>query len=135
MYSVIIPTMWRVESFPKFLKVLSNQELISEIIIINNDESKTPLNMDKYCKVKLLNQTHNIGVNPAWNLGVLNSNQDTLCILNDDIKFDVKLFHFLQDKVTAECGMIGIDIESKKSGMSIEIAESMIFGYACLFYS
>lgn len=134
MYSVIIPTMWKVESFPKFLKTLSAQELISEVIIVNNDIAKTPSDINKYHKIKLLNQDHNIGVNPAWNLGVLHSNEDLLCILNDDIEFDISIFDFLKDKINTECGMIGIDIESKTSLYDLQKVDSMIFAYACLFF-
>ena len=134
MYSVVIPTMWRVRSFPQFLETLVKEPLVSEIIIINNDVKNTPSDLITHPNIKLLNQSTNIGVNAAWNLGVSASSEDTLCMLNDDIEFDFKIFNYLKDKISTDVGMIGIDIHTKTSELSLETVEEFMFGYACLFF-
>lgn len=133
-FSVIIPTMWKIDSFPHFLQSLAEHNLVDEVIIINNNIKKTPFSLLNHPNIKLLNQSHNIGVNPAWNLGVSKSRGDILCISNDDIEFDFQIFNFLEDKITLDSGMIGIDIHKKSSEMILEPAAERAFGYACLFF-
>jgi hypothetical protein len=70
------------------LKDLDASDYIEEIIIIDNDTSKCP-GLSDISKLIYLPQKENIYVNPAWNLGVETSSCDYVCILNDDISFDV----------------------------------------------
>lgn len=66
MYSVIIPTLWLPHYFLNTLRVLCDYSLVDEIIIIDNDKTKTPTdNILKHHKIKLLTQESNIYVNPA----------------------------------------------------------------------
>ena len=98
-FSVVVPTMWRSKSlFEKSLINMLSEDLVDEVIIINNDVSLTP----KWkClsdpKIIMLNQQENIKVNPAWNLGVKTSKNDYICIINDDLYFDNKLFSRLNE--------------------------------------
>ena len=63
-------------------------------IIINNNVEDTPIHtVLDYPKVIVYNQESNIYVNPAWNLGVKHSRFNKLCILNDDLIFDLKLIN------------------------------------------
>jgi hypothetical protein len=85
MFSVIIPTMWRSKKILSSVSDLINCNLISEIIIINNNvgqELEIDFNNDK---IKLLNQKENIYVNPSWNLGVTTSTNEHLLFINDDV--------------------------------------------------
>ena len=115
-YSVIIPTMWKcLPIFSKALKSYINNPLVGEIIIINNDVSKTPdwseLN---HSKVRMFNQQTNIFVNPAWNLGVRESKFKLLCIANDDIDVDPRVFVKLQSRITPKEGMFGLNAGIEK---------------------
>jgi len=107
-YSVIIPTMWRAnEVLIPFLYKLCACESVGEIIIVNNDVSKTP-NLEYNSKLKLFNFDTNIYVNPAWNFGVTISQFDRLCIANDDISFDTQVFDILQDQLSESNGVFGL---------------------------
>lgn len=109
-YSVIIPSMWRCPELTlKQINVLEKNNFVNEIIIINNDKDRTPLNeLSKFKKIKLLDQETNIGVNPAWNLGVKEAKNELLCIMNDDIIYDDRIFEKLVDKLYSGSGPFGL---------------------------
>lgn len=109
-FSVIIPTMWRAVEYLELYDHLVNCDLVGEVIIINNDPSKTPLWLPtlSHPKIVMINQETNIMVNPAWNIGVEVAKYDRLCFCNDDIVFDPKLFEKIYDRVTPEYGPHGI---------------------------
>lgn len=109
-FSVVVPTMWRCNDvFEKILTELSNHTLVDEIIIINNEVNNTPdLDILNHYKIKMLNQKENIYVNPAWNLGVHESKNDKICLLNDDLWFDIKLLNKIHSMVTPENGAFGL---------------------------
>lgn len=97
-FSLVIPTMWRYAPFVDFLTHLVKLDLVGEIIIIDNDITKTPKDQIlHHPKVKLHRFIKNIFVNPAWNYGVAVSSYDKICIMNDDIIFDLKVFSILED--------------------------------------
>lgn len=107
-FSVIIPTMWKAkEQLLNFLPTLNSHPLVGEIIIINNDSKNTP-EIPVLNKLKLINTDENIGVNPAWNIGVYYSTYDILCLANDDIDFDTKVFDKLENLVTKDTGVFGL---------------------------
>jgi glycosyltransferase involved in cell wall biosynthesis len=110
MFSVIIPTMWRAPGV--FLQALNNyidSDLVSEIIIINNDKDKTPSWSElNHSKVIHIFENQNTYVNPAWNKGVELASNDKICIANDDIVFDKRLFAKIYDRVIPENGVQGI---------------------------
>lgn len=98
-FSVIVPTMWRSLSlFERSLDDLVKHDLVDEIILINNDVNRTPdWPVLSHPKLKILNQAQNIKVNPAWNLGVSVSKNENICIINDDLYFDTKLFDRIKE--------------------------------------
>jgi hypothetical protein len=49
-------------------------------------------------KIKLLAQINNIFVNPAWNLGVQEAKNNLICLCNDDLIFDTKIFDLISMK-------------------------------------
>lgn len=155
MYSVIIPTLWLPHYFLNTLRVLCDYSLVDEIIIIDNDKTKTPTdNILKHHKIKLLTQESNIYVNPAWNLGVSLCKNEKICILNDDITFDLHIFDYLNEKLNKSIGIIGLDMlgimnENNDNSPSWEMLvdnckfenyislyaiETRIFGFGCIMF-
>ena len=109
-YSVIVPTMWRVaDQFVGFLKTLCDHPAVDEIIIFNNDNTKTPSDpVLQNSKIKVFDFGHNIFVNPAWNLGVKTARNERICIVNDDVIFDTALFERLQNMLVPQNGLFGL---------------------------
>lgn len=110
MFSVVTLTMWRApEVFQRALDGYIAHNLVEEVILINNDVSKTPdWPQLQHPKVKVFNQRENIKVNPGWNLGVALAKNEKLCIANDDIEFDIRLFDKIYSRVIPELGAHGI---------------------------
>jgi len=111
MISIITPTMWKNNYFCDFLFYLTKLDVVGEVILINNDVKNTPIHKALLNeKVKILNQSENIYCNPAWNLGVLNSTYDNLCLLSDDVICDLKLFLIAEDFLNEkeDVGLLGI---------------------------
>lgn len=109
-FSVIVPTMWKYPPFLDFLKDLVSEFTIREIIIINNDKDNTPLDdIFEHHKIKMWwFQEGNIGVNPAWNFGVANASEDKICLMNDDIIFDLKIFNKIHYRLSFVEGVYGL---------------------------
>jgi hypothetical protein len=108
-FSVIVPTMWRVaHQFINFLRPLCDNPLVDEIIIINNDTTKTPKHGLSNPKINIVNFSENIYVNPAWNYGVSIAKNNKICLLNDDIMFDIRLFTKLENLITKNNGVFGL---------------------------
>lgn len=97
MFTVIIPTMWKVPHITtKLLELLQGIELVGEILLIANSPE---VNITNHTKITILNEGRpNLGVNPSWNLGALWASNDYLCILNDDIIPDINIFSVVKDK-------------------------------------
>lgn len=111
MFSVIIPTLWKVDFREELIK-LQKSKLIKEIIIINNNKINTPewFLKTKKNKIKKIEPETNLFVNPSWNLGVNLAKSDYIILLNDDIK--TKNYNFLNkvfSKLTEEDCLIGIE--------------------------
>jgi hypothetical protein len=138
--SVILPTLWKPD--PLFIietvTALSKHELVGEIIIIDNNPSKTPSHIFEIGdNVFVYPQHQNIFVNPAWNLGVEYSKFDNLLIINDDIQFNTSLLHLVYPHLSSNVGMIGVgescwgDITSPFSLIPVSYRNT---GYGCLFF-
>lgn len=111
MFTVIIPTMWRWPAFETALLGLINHKLVDEIIVVNNDKDKTPAWVKEpaiFNSISIVTPEENIGPNQAWNLANKACN-DYICLMNDDIIFDVSVFNkvlpYLQDD---KCGIVGL---------------------------
>jgi len=113
MYSIVIPTMWKVDSFEQMMYRLLSHNLVQEIIVINNDFDNTPewFKATTSDKIRIYNFQKNIYVNPAWNLGVRESKNDKICLLSDDVLCDTFLFDYMYDKMTPELGVVGLHID------------------------
>jgi hypothetical protein len=96
-FSIVVPTMWKFNLFPDFLVRLVELDSIGEIVIINNDMSAKPTHsIFSHPKIKMHDFKINSLVNPAWNYGVGVSLFDNVCIMNDDLLFDLKIFKYLE---------------------------------------
>lgn len=132
-YSVIIPTMWRPENFVPFLQNLSSVDLISEILIIDNDPVSNP-GLTSNDKIKLFNFNKNIKVNPSWNFGASISKENLLCFMNDDVTFNLNIFNFLLDKISDQGGMYLTDFYNKDSQFNLHRVFDRGYAQACLFF-
>ena len=137
MYTVIIPTMWIPHTFLDQLGSLCRSPDVSEIIIINNKVEYTPNHsILSDPKIRMINQESNIFVNPAWNLGVSLATNNQICILNDDLLFDTKVFGLITEEVLLSCGLVGInmfDFTGELRYNSIE-TDAHPFGFGCMMF-
>jgi hypothetical protein len=150
MFSIILPTMWRDNAtLSIMLPHVHQHPLVSEILVINNDQRKVPhwFSQGTWSKVKIFTPSNNIYVNPAWNMGIKNAQQDQVCLMSDDVSFDVGVFDFLDDKLSAADSCVGPkyykDCSGFKSGdMGLEpttlrrptLAGSVWLGYGSLLF-
>ena len=118
MISFIIPTLWNsnyiYDTINSFME--SSLRFDSEIIIIDNSNSDYISPDDSI--VRVIKMKENIFVNPAWNLGVSLAKNKHVCLLNDDIYFNISTFLLnfknLVYDASLNYGMIAIDAETFK---------------------
>ena len=109
MISYVIPTLWKSNNIyttiDQFTKQINDPK--SELIIIDNSNSSYK-NEDE--RVKILKMENNIYVNPAWDLGVKFSSNDKVCLINDDILFNLPKFHtFITSNDIVTVGMNNVN--------------------------
>lgn len=101
MLSVVVPTMWKYFPFVSFINNLCKLEVVDDIILINNNRNETPHdNLRLTDKVRIVDTGDNLFVNPSWNLGVQMAKNDNVCIINDDVMVDFKLFILMDEFMT-----------------------------------
>jgi len=101
--------MWKYEPFLDFVADLVKVPVVGEVIIINNDVGATPDHpILQHEKVRHFAEEENLFVNPAWNFGVKNARYDKVCIINDDIIVDLKVFYKMDGWLTEDVGAAGI---------------------------
>ena len=111
MLSIVVPAVWGHEPFCNFLSNVVELPVVGEIIIINNNVSRTPSHdVLSNPKVKIYNQEENIFVNPAWNLGVSLAENNKICILSDDVLVDLRVFFEADRFVSKDIGVLAIGI-------------------------
>ena len=90
--SVIMPVLGKVHLTKSFMESFyKTTRCPYELIIINNGQDEETKNYlkeicEKDSKIKILQQEENLGVAKSWNLGVLESQYEYVCIVNNDIK-------------------------------------------------
>jgi FkbM family methyltransferase len=108
-YSIVVPTMWRCNDiFLPFIDELCACDMVDDIIIINNDNSRTPDYDFTQPKIRMFDFGENTFVNPAWNFGVSVSKNDRICIVNDDVRYDLRVLDKLYDMLTPDNGVFGL---------------------------
>ena len=133
MFTVIIPTMWKPDTFEEQLNSLCCSEYVDEIILINNDKDITP-NFDILNNKKILRITppENIIVNPSWNLGVYLSNNNNICLLNDDMIFDMNVFKFMSYHLDKH--ICGLNMYSEAEYFELIEVDKRIHGFGCMMF-
>jgi glycosyltransferase involved in cell wall biosynthesis len=138
MISFIVPTLWKCNVLYESINSFIDAEIEgAEFIIIDNANSDFN-DKDIIC----LKQKENIGVNPAWNLGVKTAKNDLVCLLNDDITFNFKTLKTNLPTIvemSSEC-MIGFDANQNFSDILNEDLETFHFktapcrtlGFGCM---
>jgi hypothetical protein len=109
-WTVVIPTIWKSPMILDLTNQLIQCDEVSEIIIIDND-SRNRKCLSNSEKLKYIEQTTNIYVNPAWNLGVRESKNKNICLCNDDLIFDTGIFSLVNGKLRSNT-VIGCHADS-----------------------
>lgn len=134
-FSVVIPTLWQSTRIHRLLDDLSDCDKVGEIIIIDNNSEYYNKVSKCYPKVHLLQQSENIFVNPAWNLGVKTAKYEQICIANDDINFDTNIFDYLDGKIEGVIGMDTNNYELQESGnFIITKIQTRCWAWGCLIF-
>jgi glycosyltransferase involved in cell wall biosynthesis len=103
--TVIIPTLQRSAELPRLVETLCSSGSVGELIVVNNAQRDLRLPGDK---VRVLHQSQNIYVNPAWNLGVAAASFDNICLCNDDLLVDAALFDGVARLLPSFGGILGL---------------------------
>lgn len=130
MLSVVVPTMQKnPKVFYRLLKILVNDTVIKEIIVIDNSGKGLRENLSE--KIKVINPKSNLYVNPSWNLGVKEAECEYIGILNDDLIFPEGFFSQVLKKIKsdAEIGFMGIEDLPKTNIDDEEILERSILKF------
>ena len=109
MISIVMPTMWRPEEkhYRRMLPMFNDHPLIGEIIIIDNDISRTEQDIINLSKVVYLPQEKNIFTHPSWNLGVKIAKYDKILLHNDDCLANINSLGAIYEQITPDKGIIG----------------------------
>lgn len=145
MFSVIIPTMWRVSEFLNDLRSLNECELVGEIILINNDIKMTPdsFSIQNYSKLIEIKTPKNMYVNPAWNLGVRCAKYNKIAIKNDDTFFDYfKTLNAVEKELDTEDSVIGTYLQHDNNIIRTTNEKDIVFneipkrdiGFGCCIF-
>jgi len=138
MFSVIIPTIWApgVDNVFVLLEKISKCDFISEVLLINNaPDICADVKIEKVIELKF----NNIYVNPAWNIGVKKCKSGFICIMNDDIDFNLNIFDFVKEQLKKqEVKIIGVSklsySRNKDEDWTIEKMSIRNRGWGCLFF-
>ena len=97
MFTVVIPTMWKYPPFLRFVQKVADHHLVSEVIVIDNDQSSRPY-VDPFDRgdIKLICTGQNNFVNPSWNMGIAQAENENVCVMNDDVTFDLRVFNEIE---------------------------------------
>ena len=107
--SVIVPTVWAANDYMmKSLLHLDKVECIEEVIVIDNDKTKTPNWIQASEKVKLIDPGKRMYFNESVNFGIDLCKNDICCIYNDDITSDTRVFDYVRKNLTEKDGCIFI---------------------------
>lgn len=139
MFSVILPTLWKLE-YREELQKIHDSPTVGELILINNDRKSTPdwfvqMHLPKLIEVR---PDENIFVNPAWNLGVRMAKYEHCLLFSDDVVVDSYDFlkqtdEYLKDKdVVIGCSEECYKINTTEDFKIIDQVGNRPFGYGCI---
>jgi hypothetical protein len=151
MFSLVIPSMWKYPPFFQFLEDLLRLELVDDVILIDNNELHRPSLSHLFNNPKLrmpytsyTQPGTNIGCNAAWNLGVERAKNENVCVMNDDIIFDIRAFYRANFHLSEAKPLIGMSAGDPKHGQppvtdgTIDLTQwkpgMHTHGFGCLFF-
>lgn len=133
MFTVVIPTMWKPDTFEEQLNSLCCSQYVDEIILINNNKYSTPnFNILNNKKILHIKPPENLVVNPSWNLGVYLSNNNNICLLNDDLLIDIKVFEFMSSH--KDKSLCGLSMQNQNGDFELVEVEKRITGFGCMMF-
>ena len=94
-FSVVIPTLWRPDTFIQLLQQLDASDDVMEVVVIDNARDQRPA-LPELKKLRLVDQGQNLYVNPSWNLGVAMAKSTAICLCNDDVLMADNLLGFMR---------------------------------------
>jgi len=110
--SVVIPTIWMANDYMmRSLLGFDKVDCIEEVIVINNDKTKTPHWINAFKKVKVVDPGKRMYFNESVNLGIDLCKNDICCIYNDDITSDTRVFNYVKNNFSEKDGCIFISPE------------------------
>ena len=118
MISFIVPTLWKCDKINESIDQFYDFNVDNAEFIIIDNLNNTPHQVNINWGYTISSyQTHNIGVNPAWNLGVKLAKNDLICLLNDDLTFNFQTLKNNLDSIAEICdnGIIGFDANTNFS--------------------
>lgn len=123
--------MWLAEELKHSCDILNDCQLVSEVILIDNNHTSTSkpdftkyglkeelgtINLYqetfiiyKHGKFKIVETKENIFTSKSWNIGHTLSDSEILCLLNDDVVVGPKTYNFVSSSINEEVGIIGIN--------------------------
>jgi hypothetical protein len=136
-FSIIIPTLWRCDRIFELLDELEKCNAVDEIILIDNNYSYSKNVNKQYTKIKLISNKENMYVNPSWNLGVKESKNTNIAILNDDLNFNSDVFDYIKNHI--DKGLIGLccsayDPIDRNEPYEIFETEHRTWGWGCMIF-
>jgi hypothetical protein len=111
MFSVILPTLWKI-NFNQELEKLNSSSSVGEIILINNDKNNTPewFKETNYDKLREIKPFSNVFVNPAWNMGAKLARYENIILHSDDVVSNsYEFLNEVDDTLRKDDCIIGID--------------------------
>lgn len=116
--TVVIPTLQKnVELLVNLLKILENDSVVDEILLIDNSLKGLDYTSQK---LRIITPEHNIFVNPAWNLGVNEARNSLVALLNDDITISPSFCTNVVNNMTPKMGAVGACYKTIKETTDIE---------------
>jgi hypothetical protein len=105
---LVIPTMWCDENFVGYLEKYCYYKNIQKIYLIDNNKFQRPnSNIFKHPKIDIIAPYKNIYVNQSWNEGYYRSKEDVICLLNDDVFVEEKIFDYVHELNMSNIDIIG----------------------------
>jgi len=137
-FTAVIPTLWESKRIHSLLNSLVACSYVDEIILIDNNNRYSEF-YEEMKKVKVFSPSFNIYVNPAWNYGVKYARNKSIALINDDIKFDTRIFERFSNEVELKHkGFIGMSSENYEEGVEYNPTlepwrgEVVLNGWGCL---
>lgn len=120
--------MWLADEITASCDALADIPIVSEVFVINNDESRRFLDLTRYGpeteqetrvygerpyvaktygKFTLLTPPFNVYVGESWNVGVVAANNPLVCLLNDDVVLRSDTFEYVATHFPVGASLIG----------------------------